>query len=248
MGIRFICPACTKRINVKDHQAGKRGLCPKCGASVQIPLTSTLTDRPEAEDSPTATIANPAVAAQPSAAPSPAEGTAPVGRIVAIQPAPAVDPLAENPTAVWYVSAADGGQPFGPADGATMFQWLQEGRIASTSLVWRQDWPEWQPATSLWPHLAGAASAPPSQVPAPPVPADGSGAVSPSGGRAPVGSSPPAAAIYYQRRSNGAYLATVVVLVLLVAALAWVTYYVISRGPNRADEDTSRITAEMQTL
>ena len=129
-----------------------------------------------------------------------------------------------------------------------MFQWLQEGRIASTSLVWRQDWPEWQPATSIWPHLAGGASAPPPQVPAPPVPADGLGAGSTSGGRVPVGSSSPAAAIYYQRRSNGAYLATVVVLVLLVAALAWVTYFVISRGPNPADEDTSLISAELQTL
>ena len=109
MGIRFICPACTKRINVKEHQAGKRGFCPKCGAPVQIPLASTLTDRPDQdEDSAIRGGAQPAAAA------------APVGRIVAMQSAPMVDPLAENPTAVWYVSAADGGQPFGPADGATM--------------------------------------------------------------------------------------------------------------------------------
>ncbi len=242
MGIRFICPACTKRINVKEHQAGKRGLCPKCGASVQIPLTSTLPDRPEAEESPTATSANPAGSAQPSAAQAYTEVAAPVGRIVAIQSAPAVDPLAENPTAVWYVSAADGGQPFGPADGATMFQWLHEGRIVGASMVWRQDWPEWRPAASVWPHLS--AGSPVAAAPQPPMPAP----TATPGGHAPVGSAPPAAAIYYQRRSNGTYLATVVVLVLLVAALAWVTYFVISRGPNPADEETSRRSTEMQTL
>ena len=244
MGIRFICPACTKRINVKEHQAGKRGFCPKCGEPVQIPLASTLTDRQDQDEDSAVRGANQPAAAQPSAA------AAPVGRIVAMPSAPVVDPLAENPTAVWYVSSADGGQPFGPAGGATMFQWLQEGRIASTSLVWRQDWPEWQSAAMIWPHLAGSAPAPQPPLAAPPV-ATSPGALSPPGGaavsapvgRSPVGSSPPAAAIYYQRRSNSVYLTTVVVLVLLVAALAWVTYFVISRGPNPVDEETSRAPA-----
>ena len=131
-----------------------------------------------------------------------------------------------------------------------MFQWLQEGRIASTSLVWRQDWPEWQPAAIIWPHLAGSevgTSAPQPQIAAPPV-ASSPGGSSPPGGHAPVGSATPAAAIYYQRRSSGAYLTTVVVLVLLVAALAWVTYFVISRGPIPADEETSRGPAAVHTV
>lgn len=245
MGIRFICPACTKRINVKEHQAGKRGFCPKCGAPVQIPLASTLTDRQDQDEDSAIRGGGQPAAAQPAAA-----AAAPVGRIVAMQSAPVVDPLAENPTAVWYVSAADGGQPFGPADGATMFQWLQEGRIASTSLVWRQDWPEWQPAAMIWPHLAGSevgTSAPQPPIAAPPV-ASSPGGSGPPGGHAPVGSATPAAAIYYQRRSNGAYLTTVVVLVLLVAALAWVTYFVISRGPNPVDEETSRGPAAVYTV
>lgn len=37
MGIRFTCHVCTKRLNVKAFLAGKRGICPHCGAKVEIP-------------------------------------------------------------------------------------------------------------------------------------------------------------------------------------------------------------------
>lgn len=37
MGIRFICDACHKQLHVKGFLAGKRGVCPHCGAKVQIP-------------------------------------------------------------------------------------------------------------------------------------------------------------------------------------------------------------------
>mgnify|MGYP003871068147 CR=1 FL=1 len=40
MGIRFYCPNGCK-IHVKAFQAGKRGICPHCGCSVDIPLQST---------------------------------------------------------------------------------------------------------------------------------------------------------------------------------------------------------------
>ena len=40
MGIRFYCHACDKRLNVKSFLAGKRGICPHCGAKVEIPQTS----------------------------------------------------------------------------------------------------------------------------------------------------------------------------------------------------------------
>jgi len=40
MGIRFYCPNGHK-LNVKAFQAGKRGICPHCGASVDIPHRST---------------------------------------------------------------------------------------------------------------------------------------------------------------------------------------------------------------
>ena len=40
MGIKFKCPACTKKINVKTYLAGKKGICPHCSARVDIPAES----------------------------------------------------------------------------------------------------------------------------------------------------------------------------------------------------------------
>ena len=40
MGIRFYCPNGHK-LNVKEFQAGRRGICPFCGARIQIPMQST---------------------------------------------------------------------------------------------------------------------------------------------------------------------------------------------------------------
>ena len=40
MGIRFYCPNGHK-LNVKEFQAGRRGICPYCGAKIQIPTHST---------------------------------------------------------------------------------------------------------------------------------------------------------------------------------------------------------------
>lgn len=41
MGIRFFCPNGHK-LNVKDHLAGKRGVCPQCGAKFTIPMPADL--------------------------------------------------------------------------------------------------------------------------------------------------------------------------------------------------------------
>jgi|GEM_PF-5203398 len=40
MGIRFFCPSCDDRMNVKSFLAGKRGICPKCEAKFDIPMAS----------------------------------------------------------------------------------------------------------------------------------------------------------------------------------------------------------------
>ena len=42
MGIKFYCPNGHK-VNVKSFLAGKKGLCPKCGVRVDIPLQSVTT-------------------------------------------------------------------------------------------------------------------------------------------------------------------------------------------------------------
>ncbi len=41
MGIRFLCPNGHK-LNVKSFQAGKRAICPECGAKVVVPATSEV--------------------------------------------------------------------------------------------------------------------------------------------------------------------------------------------------------------
>ncbi len=69
--------------------------------------------------------------------------------------APTADPLAEDPNAVWYVRPPSGGQ-FGPAVGDVVRSWLDEGRITADSLVWREGWPEWQTADTVFPQLAKA--------------------------------------------------------------------------------------------
>jgi hypothetical protein len=40
MGIKFYCPSCDKRLNVKSFLAGKSGFCPQCQAKIQIPAES----------------------------------------------------------------------------------------------------------------------------------------------------------------------------------------------------------------
>ena len=49
MGIRFYCPNGHK-LNVKAFQAGRQGICPYCGTSVQIPLESTRPSSKELRD------------------------------------------------------------------------------------------------------------------------------------------------------------------------------------------------------
>src|SRR4029079_6209886 len=46
MGIKFYCPNGHK-MHVKNFLAGKRGLCPKCGVRVEIPMASVSGPSPE---------------------------------------------------------------------------------------------------------------------------------------------------------------------------------------------------------
>jgi hypothetical protein len=67
MGIRFRCQACANKVNVKDFLAGKRGICPKCGAKFTIPEQSepeflATPDDPEPETTLPAPAASPAMA------------------------------------------------------------------------------------------------------------------------------------------------------------------------------------------
>jgi hypothetical protein len=67
MGIRFLCPSGHK-LNVKNYLAGKRAICPQCGAKVIVP---DLPEEPAAESPAADELAtNPFAAPSGSAAPS----------------------------------------------------------------------------------------------------------------------------------------------------------------------------------
>lgn len=165
MGIRFLCPSCRNKVHVKDRLAGLRGFCPTCGAKVDIPFHSTL---PGKSNGARNAGAEPnGIAAAPRTAPSSGALDSAVnremsistilprvGRLVAVHVNQPADPLAGAAGAVWYVVPPEGTEPFGPADSATLNLWLQQGRIVSRSLVWRQDWPEWRKAGTVWSQLA----------------------------------------------------------------------------------------------
>ena len=53
MGIRFLCPN-GHRLNVKTFLAGKRGICPHCGAKFEIPFDSVASAPPPPAGAPSA--------------------------------------------------------------------------------------------------------------------------------------------------------------------------------------------------
>lgn len=171
MGIKFHCPNGHK-LNVKAFLAGKRGMCPKCGTKVRIPLESEpgLDSDMEEEDSAVAPSSNGSGAATAVRAPAgPAVSTAPMAAMVT-QSATVLDPIDENPAAIWYVRPPTGGQ-YGPAKGDIMRRWLSEGRVSSDSLVWREGWTDWQQAGKTFPALeSGGAPTLPAPAPSAPAP------------------------------------------------------------------------------
>ena len=83
---------------------------------------------------------------------------------------PLPDPIAEAPSAVWYVRTNAGGQ-FGPARGDMMRQWLDERRVGPDYLVWREGWPEWKRASAVFAKLAATGAILPGSPSGPVAPA-----------------------------------------------------------------------------
>ncbi|TWU56410.1 hypothetical protein Poly51_23200 [Rubripirellula tenax] len=137
MGVRFACHACNKQLNIKQEFAGRRGVCPKCKTKFRIPVADSDVSSP-IQDTPAepATRSRPApkvsAASQPSAKRQPSAGAA-------------ISLIADEPDATWYVRPPSGGQ-YGPASGDLLKQWIEEGRVAATALIWREGWPQWRPA------------------------------------------------------------------------------------------------------
>jgi uncharacterized protein YlaI len=153
MGIRFYCPDCGRRLNIKAFLAGKRGICPHCDSRVQIPLESQLPAdapkiRPTSDGAPTIPIAS-------ATATATARSAIPVIQQPATLPtsnSALSDPITESPDSVWYVRPSAGGQ-YGPARGDVMRRWLTEGRVSADSMVWREGWEDWKLAGPIFPSL-----------------------------------------------------------------------------------------------
>lgn len=180
MGVRFACHHCGKPLNIKIELAGKRAVCPACSGKIRIPLEDAETSLP-VEAKPTRTSAadealepahqeatksqkllgsttadaDPTLesAGQKSA---PIEATAQkIGsQVLAPSPNHIEKVLQEfDATASWYVRPPGGGQ-YGPANAETFGQWIQEGRVAASSLVWRDGWSQWRTATEAFPDIS----------------------------------------------------------------------------------------------
>ncbi len=211
MGIRFYCPNGHK-LNVKDFQAGRKGICPVCGVKMQIPLESTRPSSREEESQsqggmPETPIATPesivappptvVAPATPPPAPAPVDGTG--------------DPLAEAGNLVWYVRPSSGGQ-FGPAPADLMRTWLAEGHVNADALVWREGWRDWREADNVFSQLSRRQTIP------------GLENILPEPVASPVGSHP------YNRRARArnksliAVGALVLTVFILFGVLLWVLF------------------------
>jgi len=249
MGIRVRCPN-GHELNVKSLLAGKRGVCPHCGARFQIPGQSH-------QDSQQWESGTQAAAAEPrgdslnpdSPLPSVAEGA---GRADHVSRTPEVDrsaaeqwvdPIAESPGSLWHVRPRSG-QQYGPADAATIERWLAEGRVPADALVWRQGWPEWRTAASVFHQLRPADSAPNASTPLPsgsgaplerPAPATPHAVPKELASQPPkhledrVASRPIHGSSRTGRRKRGSHRVALTVLLLAVAVLVPIAWYVITR-------------------
>lgn len=159
MGIRFYCPDCGRRLNIKAFLAGKRGICPHCDSRVLIPMESQLpADAPKYRPtSDRASSLRVGAAATVSASAPSAVPVVPQPAAMSTTEQTPADPIAESPDSVWYVRPSAGGQ-YGPARGDVMRRWLSEGRVSADSMVWREGWADWKLAGPVFPSLEAVPS------------------------------------------------------------------------------------------
>jgi GYF domain 2 len=125
MGIRFFCPNGHK-LNVKTELAGKRAICPDCGARLVVPVAGAASE---------SSIQNLPASGHPAFQP-----TSP--QAVAITPSAAVVEQA----VVWYVRPAGGGQ-FGPLADDELVTWIADRRVTADTYLWRVGWSDWRLAS-----------------------------------------------------------------------------------------------------
>lgn len=151
MPIRIACPKCGKNLNVPDGLAGKRGKCPRCATTFEIPAKSLKTGDETRDD-----IDFPSTVAGQSA-----PVTASAGEVEPPSP-PAKetdDPL--SAPGVWYARIPSGEQ-LGPLESNTMRDWLVEGKLPAEAHVWREGWPDWRLVSAVFGQITTTITAAPS--------------------------------------------------------------------------------------
>ena len=130
MGIRFICPNCDKKLNVKSHLAGKRGICPDCATRIRIPSKPSAVSAEEKQASQSYQVA---------------EQAEDKPRV----PLSIKRCLSEKPDLNWYIRPS-GGDEYGPADNDLLLAWVNENRIGADTELRRDDWLKWKPACDIF--------------------------------------------------------------------------------------------------
>ena len=177
MGVRFACHHCGKSLNIKTELAGKRGICPACRGKFRIPASDAKNSLAiEASDAKTTDPTNlgeqqasgqsqipkeqvqqdtqEPLVSEADHAPVAKTATRIGAKVLAPNPQAIATVLSEfDDAASWYVRPPSGGQ-YGPANTEIFAQWIGEGRVAATSLVWRDGWPQWRSATDAFPDLS----------------------------------------------------------------------------------------------
>ena len=173
MSVSTRCPSCKKTLKAPEAALGKRTRCPACkqiivfqpGESVlagQNPGGSQIASTPPA--SPPARSTPPPVPAAQKSAPTTSASTASSDSGLAVN-------------SKWYVSSHDGNQ-YGPVEKSELDVWSTDGGLTGRCQVCRAGELQWQPASTLYPHLgqpaqspaaaATASSVPPATPPATP--------------------------------------------------------------------------------
>ena len=139
MGIRFICPNCDKKLNVKSHLAGKRGICPDCATRIRIPSEQS------------------AVSSNGEQAATKSYQVAEQAEDKARVPLSLERCLHEKPDLNWYIRPA-GGDEYGPADNDLLRAWVSENRIGADTELRRDDWLQWKPASDIFIDFSAAST------------------------------------------------------------------------------------------
>jgi hypothetical protein len=155
MGIRFACHVCEQKLNIKSDLAGRRGICPSCSGRFRIPLQDAERSAPIEEDPTEQESSSKEIDTDVQQFQSPPEAVP-----ESSTPPPNLNGPASEPTTIldhddegtWYVRPPSGGQ-YGPATTELLKQWIGEGRVAATSLLWREGWPQWRDASESLPEL-----------------------------------------------------------------------------------------------